>query len=73
MVGFLVPAVAALGVLFATDDWWLFGLALLAAMIIAIPVEYAWRRAATPEERRRDLEDRVRNPQLSSAWLPMEV
>lgn len=62
VAGFVVPAAGALFVLFATADWRLFGLALIAVIIIGIPVEYAYRRVATPEEQRRDLEDRVRNP-----------
>ena len=60
--GFVVPALAAFFVLLATSDLRLFGLALLGLLIVGIPVEYAYRRMATPEERQRDLEDRVRNP-----------
>jgi hypothetical protein len=62
LAGFLIPALIAMVILERSRSWWLFVLAMIAVLAVGALVERLYQRLATPEEKRRDLEDRVRNP-----------
>ena len=59
---FVIAAAAALAVLWWTHSLGWFALACSGALLTDIPSQRLFDRLATPDERRADLEDRVRNP-----------
>jgi hypothetical protein len=63
MIGPFLAAAGAVATTFALGGGW-GGMAVGAATFLAISVvsERVWRAGASPEEIRRDLEDRLRNP-----------
>lgn len=62
LVGFAVPAAAAVVVLAVTHSLSLFLIALMVTLVVGVVDQRIFRRLASIEEQRRDLEDRVRNP-----------
>lgn len=59
---FAVTALMALAVLWWTRSLGWFAVAGLGVLVAGIPAERLYRRLASPEAQRADLEDRVRNP-----------
>ncbi|RWA74882.1 hypothetical protein [Mesorhizobium sp.] len=47
---------------FTLRSYWTWGAAILIVVAGSLLAEYTFNRLASPEEKRRDLEDRVRNP-----------
>lgn len=62
LVAFLAMALLALAVLDATGSLAWFAVVGVGALVVGALVDRVFRRVASPEEVRRDLEDRVRNP-----------
>ncbi len=59
---FAITAVAAMAVFWTTGNLGWVALAGGGVLLAGIPAERLYRRLASPEEQRADLEDRVRNP-----------
>jgi hypothetical protein len=62
LLGFLIQAAIALLLFMSRPGWLAVLLGVIAIIAVGIISERLYRRLASPEEQRQDLEDRVRNP-----------
>lgn len=62
LVARLASALAALVVLYATASLVWFGVACVGGLVTGALADHAYRRLASPDDIRGDLDDRVRNP-----------
>lgn len=61
---FVVSAALAGLIFFTLHSFWAWAAPVMIVIAGSLLAEYAFNRLASPEERRRDLEDRVRNPPM---------